>query len=142
MKLKLNLLIPILDNQNSTQKYSRAYLNLKNVLELEKKAKYKFKDKSIYSDFEILEKQFNDFISGVPLVVIERYFNDNKENTNKYIYLEYEDSEVNDLKIMELFNKLEEFYQKCFTLACSIGNLYNFEIKYNSDDDNDNSELF
>jgi len=142
MKLKLNLLIPILDNQNTTQKYSKAYLNLKNVLDLEKRAKYTFKDKTIYSQFEKIESRFKNFINGVPLVVIERYFNDNKENTRKFIYLEYGEKEVTDLKIMELYNKLEEFFQDCFALACLIGDLYNFEVKFNNDSSNDDSELF
>ena len=137
MKLKNNLLIDILDNRVGANKYSKSFLNLKNVLDLEEKAKYKFKDKSVYTKFNKLKFKFYGFINGVPLVVVERYFNDNKENINKFVYLEFQDNEVSDLKIMELFNLLEEFYQECFSLACLIADLYNFEVKFNDNDSSD-----
>jgi hypothetical protein len=142
MKLKLNLLIPILENVSSSNRYSKAYLNLKNVISLENRADYKFKDQEVYTKFQNLEKKFNNFLCDIPLIVVEKYFNDNKEDHNKFIYLEYKDEELTDLKIMELYNELETYFQECFTLACLIADLYNFEVKFNeTNNDYETKEL-
>lgn len=145
MRLKLNLLIPILDNSSGINKYSRAFINLKNVLDLEDRAKYKFKDKNVYSKFKELEKKYNDFINKIPLIVIERYYNDNRENTKKFINFEYQENEISDIRIMELYNSLEIFYSDAFSLACLIADLYNFEVKFNEtsgDEENSDSNFF
>lgn len=142
MKLKLNLLLNILDNPPTANKYSKSFLNLKNVLDLEKRNNYIFKDPSVYSSFKNLKKKYDRFMSHIPLVVVERYFNDHKEDQNKFIYLEYQNHELSDLKIMELFNELEIFFEECFSLACLIADLYNFEVKFNESDESNNDNQF
>lgn len=41
---------------------------------------------------------------------------------------------------MELYNELEIFFQDCFSLACLIADLYNFEVKFNESDNNNNND--
>lgn len=131
MKLKLNLLIPILENTPSASKYSKAFLNLKNVFRLEERNNYTFEDPLVYEEFKQLEKKYNNFISNIPLVVIERYFNDKKEDVNKHAFLIYQENELSEIRIMELFKMLEDFYADCFQLASIIADLYNIEVKLN-----------
>lgn len=139
MKLKLNLLLNVLENPTSSNKYSKSYLNLKNVMDLEKRGEYKFNDTSVIDKFDKIEKSYLDFINKIPLNVVERYFNDNHENPNKHAYLEYNDNELSDIKIMEIYNKLELFFQDCFSLACLIADLYNFEVKFNEGENKNKS---
>lgn len=131
MKLKLNLLLNVLENPTNSNKYSKSFLNLKNVIDLEKRSEYKFNDKSVDTKYNLLEKKYDNFINDIPLIVVERYFNDNHETPNKHAYLEYNDNELSDIKIMEIYNTLELFFQDCFSLACLIADLYNFEVKFN-----------
>lgn len=128
----------ILDSPPTMNKYSKSFLNLKNVLDLEKRNNYTFKDDSVYTKYNYLEKKYSNFLNKIPLVVIERYFNDHKEDHNKFIYLEYIEEELTDLKIMELYQKLELFFEDCFSLACLIADLYNFEVKFNESDESNN----
>lgn len=122
----------ILDNSNVANKYSKAYLNLKNVIELEKKENAKF-DKSIIDSFNELSKKYNSFINKVPLRVVETYFRKYAEDLEYYVYLEYEGNEVSDFKIIDIYIKLEDFFSECFELACMIADFYNLEIKLNKD---------
>lgn len=131
MKLKLNLLINILDNVATTNKYSKSFLNLKNVIDLEKRNNYVFSDDSVYTKFKKLEKQFNSFLDKIPLIIIEKYFADNHEKQNKHVYLEFKGNELSDYKVIELYQELENYFQECFSLACLIADLYNFEVKFN-----------
>ena len=140
MKLKLNLLLNVLENPSSSNKYSKSFLNIKNVIDLEKRAEYSFNDNSVKNKFEELEKKYSNFLNGIPLVVIERYFNDNKDNPNKHAYLEYKNNELGEIKIMELYNLLELYFEECFSLACLIADLYNFEVKFNEGKSSENSE--
>lgn len=133
MKLKQGLLYMILDNPNIATKYSKAFLNLKNVIELEKKENSKF-DKSIIDSFNELSKKYNSFLNKVPLRVVETYFRKYAEDLEYYVYLEYEGNEVSDLKIIDIYIKLEDFFSECFELACKIADFYNLEIKLNKDD--------
>ncbi len=136
MKLKQGLLYMILDNPNIATKYSKAFLNLKNVIELEKKENSKF-DKSIIDSFNELSKKYNSFLNKVPLRVVETYFRKYAEDLEYYVYLEYEGNEVSDLKIIDIYIKLEDFFSECFELACKIADFYNLEIKLNKDDKSD-----
>ncbi|MFW6173087.1 MAG: hypothetical protein ACOC5T_05025 [Elusimicrobiota bacterium] len=128
MKLKQGLLYMILDNPNSPNKYSKAFLNLKNVFELEKKENFKFSPE-ICEKFTKIEEKYLSFINNIPLKVIETYFTIYSNDLEHYIYLDYQGSEVSDLKIIDLFIKLEQYYEEIFALACEIANFYNLEIK-------------
>lgn len=133
MKLKSSLLYMILENSFASNRYSRAYLNLKNVIALEESEKHKF-TKNVYDQFEELTKKFNDFNNEIPLIVIERYYQDYKDKPNKYCNLLFgkNQKELLDLQIMDLYLLLEDFFQECFQLACVIASMYNLEIKINS----------
>lgn len=122
----------ILSNPQADNRYSKSFLNLKNVFELEEKEDGFNFPKEIIVSYNYLLKKYNSFLSNIPLIVIERYFAENKENMNKFVYLEFEDSELTDIKISELFYKLEGFFNKIFDLACVIANYYNLEVKLNS----------
>lgn len=127
MRLKQSLLFSILENINSNNKYSKAYLNLKNVIELEKKEK-DFKDQELIEDFEKITKNYNEFINGIPLVVVEKFYFENNARSDDYLYLEYNEQDFS-LIAMEIFNRLELFFSEVFELACRIANFYNLEIK-------------
>lgn len=136
MKLKVGLLSLILDNINTPNKYTKAYLNLKNVFELEsKETDFKFTKEQI-EKFNELEKSYNSFINGIPLKVVERYYIQHYEDLQKHCYLEFEDNELSDLKIIDLFYKLENYYEEIFEFACNIANYYNLEIKFTSQTSN------
>ena len=103
-------------------------------MDLEKRGDYIFNDTTVIDKFNKIEQTYLKFINGIPLNVVERYFNDNHEHPNKHAYLEYNENELSDIKIMEIYNKLELFFQDCFSLACLIADLYNFEVKFNEGD--------
>lgn len=134
MKLKQGLLFQILDCPNIPNKYTKSYLNLKNVFELEKSDNFTFDDELIkkFSDITI---EFNSFLNKIPLKVIETYFKTNAEKLDDYIYLEYKGNEVSDMKNIDLFMELEMFFDKLFSLACEIANFYNIEIKLKNNKD-------
>jgi len=127
----------ILENSQSSNRYSKAYLNLKNVIKLEEKEKHKFKQ-SVHDEFKQLTEKFNNFQNKIPLLVIERYYLDHRDKPQKYCNLIYgsEQKELLGLQIMDLYEKLEEFFQECFVLACDIASLYNLEIKINNNGSN------
>lgn len=137
MKLKLGLLSLIIDNINTPNKYSKAYMNLKNVFELEKQDGFEF-SKEIIKEFAKIEKRYLNFLNDIPLQVIEKYYFLNYENINKFVYLEFEDKEVTDLRILDLYLELETYFNQIFTTACEIANLYNLEIKLNSQSKTEN----
>jgi len=142
MKLKLNLLIPILENQPSTNKYSKAFLNLKNTFELEMENGYEF-PKNMLDKFDKLEKKYLDFNNTIPLIVVEKYYQVNSQDLDSYIFLEYRGKEFQDnTKIIELFSELEEYFNNCFKLACQIVDLYNLEVKLNDKHENKSVSKF
>lgn len=140
MKLKSSLLYQVLDNHFSINRYSKAYINLKNVIDLETQEKHKL-SKSILNNFEELTKQYKNFTKGIPLIIIERYYNDHKEKLNKYCHLTYKKSELSEIQIMDLFIQLEEYFNLCFSLAVQIASLYNLEIKINKGYDSEEGYL-
>lgn len=137
MKLKSSLLYIILENQAVSNKYSKSFLNLKNVIELELNEGFKLND-LILDEFEKLEMLYNNFINQIPLIIVERYYNDNKENYNKFVYLEFNEKELTDLKIIELFKLLEDYHERIFNLAVKIADLYNLEIKIGNENNKSN----
>lgn len=139
MKLKGSLMASILDNYPTPNKYSRAYLNLRNVFDLESNSGFKF-EKHMVESMKKIENKYNKFLNGIPLVVIERYYIDHKENYNKYIFLEYGELELSDIRIMDLFTELEKFYSMIFELTCKIADYYNLEVKLNSKGNNESEK--
>ncbi|MHA1381177.1 MAG: hypothetical protein ACTSRG_22645 [Candidatus Helarchaeota archaeon] len=134
-KLILNLLIPILNNDPHPQKYSRAYLNLKNVMDLEREDEQikgkKILSESIGKDFKDIEYLYKSFLGDVPLIILEKYYLQYKDELNKHVHLRYKDSELSEIQIVEVFEKFEEYFNKCFSVACKIADLYNIEVKLN-----------
>lgn len=137
MKLKLSLLMSILENHNHPNKYSKAFLNLKNVFELEKEEKFEF-PKKILTKFDKISEKYESFMSNIPLLVIERYHLDNISDTKKFVYLEFEKNELTDIKIIDLYLALEGFYSEMFNLGCTLASYYNLEIKFNNNNSSNN----
>jgi hypothetical protein len=135
MKLKNSLLYEIyhLDNSNPS-KYSRAFLNLQSVFMLEEQEGFKIKS-NLKNKFQDIQKKYNKFYSNIPLIVIEKYFYQNINNLNKFVYIEYRGEELGDMKVSELFYFLEQFFNQCFILASLLANYYNLEFKINKDVD-------
>jgi uncharacterized protein YsxB (DUF464 family) len=131
MKLKATLLGLVLDNIPVPNKYSKSFLNLENVFELERDEGFTFPE-HINKKFDEIRKKYNNFINGIPLIVIERYYMDYRDDYKKYVYLEYEGKELDEMTIMELFVELEKFYNQMFKLACILSNYYNLEVKLNA----------
>lgn len=131
MQLKLSLLGLILENSNTTNKYSKAYLNLKNVFDLENKEDFEF-TKDFIKKFKELSLKYDSFINNIPLEVIEKYYNLHIDNLEKYIYIEYRGFELEEYKTIDLGIELEDFYKQIFSLACEIANYYNLEVKLNN----------
>lgn len=129
LRLKENLLIEILAPNINIHKYSKGLLNLKTIIELEGKEKFELPDNilELYNKLLIREK---DFISGIPLDIIERYYSLKKENLNSYINIQFKEQELN-MKTNELFIELEEFYKELFLVASLIASYYNLEVKIN-----------
>jgi hypothetical protein len=130
VKLKLSLLSLILDNPNIGNKYSKCFLNLKNVFELEQNEEFEFSEKFIKS-FEELEKKFNSFHNGIPLSIIEKYYIAKVNELDEYVYIEYNEKELT-LRIIDLYVLLEQYFSEIFSLACEIADYYNLEVKINS----------
>lgn len=141
MKLKSSLLFMILDNHPSPNKYSKAFTNISNVIELEESEEFTF-PQNIMKKFKEVEKKYNNFLQGIPLIVIERYYMDYRDDYNKYVFLEYHDNELTDVRIIDLFTELEKYYNDIFNLACLIANYYNLEVKLNENASRDKSQKY
>ena len=131
MRLKQSLLLMNLENINTDNKYSKAFLNLENVKKLEDKEKTIF-PLEIQTKFRKLKEKFDNFLGGIPLKVVERYYIQHMTDMNHYCYFEYNGKELEDIKIVDLFILLERFYEEVFELSCEIANYYNLEIKLNN----------
>jgi hypothetical protein len=127
MRLKVSMLMNILQNVDSSNKYSKSFLNLKNVIELEKNDIHK----DFIDEFLIIEEEYNNFINEIPLVVVEKYVMLSRLNINDICYILYNGKEITEYSIIELHNKLEEFFAKIFFLASKIADYYNIEVKLN-----------
>ena len=127
------MLLNILQNVDSSNKYSKSYLNMKNVIELEKdEIKPEFID-----EFLNIDKEYHNFINGIPLVVVEKYVMLSRLNINDICYILFEGKEITEYSIIELHNFLEEFYAKIFFLASKIADYYNLEVKLNKGTERD-----
>lgn len=131
----------VLDNIPTPNKYSKAFLNIENVIELEESEEFKL-DKKIIEKFQKIKKRFNNFLNGIPLIVVERYYNDYRDDYNKYAFLEYHGRELSDMRIIDLFTELEKFHAQVFNLACMIANYYNLEVKLNENASQSRSNKF
>lgn len=105
------------------------------MFDLEKEEGFKFPD-TFEKNYSNITQKYNCFLSEIPLLIIERYYIEHKANLNKYVMLEYQDKELQDIKIIELYNYLEEFYNEIFFLATRIANYYNLEIKIGNQNNN------
>lgn len=131
MELKKNLLYVILQNPNTPNKYSKSFLNLLNVVELEKLDESFDLPKDFMLKYNKVKLRYDNFINNIPLIVIERYFESNRDNFNKYVFLEFKENEITDVKVSEIFLQLETFFKDVFNLAVMIASYYNLEIKLN-----------
>jgi len=129
----------VLENSIASNRYTKAFLNVENVMALEEKDKAFQFPQNVLDSFKELKKKYDSFLAGIPLIIIERYYFEHAQDMNKYVYLEYDDNELDELKIIELYSILEDFHNKVFELACEIADLYNLEIKLNAGSNNSNS---
>ena len=144
MKLKSHLLFEIINNSfASPNRYSKAFSNLSMVLKLEENEKFSFPE-IIITEFSQITTEYHNFLAGIGVRVIERYYLEHREKLNKMVFFEFEGKEITDIKIIELYEKLEIFYGKMFELACQIASYYNLEIKLNKGaiNQNENTKLF
>lgn len=129
--LKKNFLFSIFSLQDGQPfKYSKAYLNLKSVIELEEQDGYKLPN-SLLEKFISIQSRYKLFLEEIPLSVIEKFYHKNLDDLNKHIYISYEDKEINEIRIVELFVKLEDYFNEIYSLASLIANFYNIEVKIN-----------
>ena len=129
--MKLGLLGLIIDNINTSNKYSKAFINLKNVFELEENDNFEF-TKVFKLKFESIKKKYYNFDNGIPLQVLEKYYFVNHEKLNKFIFIEFGGKELSDVKTIELYLRLENYFNEIFALACEIADFYNLEVKLKS----------
>lgn len=132
MKIKTTLLLSILENPSTPQKYSQAFMNMKNIVELELISKESI-PQSIKEEYDELKQLYEDFRDGIPLIVIERYYVQHVNELNKMVFLTYRGNELTDITVIDLFYELELFYQRLYTLACTIANFYSIEFKLNKE---------
>jgi hypothetical protein len=130
MKLKASLLYMILENPQITNRYSRSYENLKNVIDLELKESPSMKEDIVYKKFKKLQNQYNSFYHEIPLKIVEKYYFKYREKLNHYVFIEYKKKDFN-IKIIDLYFLLENFFLEVFECACMLANQYNLEIKIN-----------
>lgn len=135
LRIKTNFCIDILNPTTNFNKYSKSLLNIKTLIELEKKEGFELPKEIIENYNKIIKKEYN-FINNIPLNIIEHYFYKKINNLNSYINIEFKENEVN-IKTNEIFILLENFYNEIFLLASLIANYYNLEIKINNKRDND-----
>jgi hypothetical protein len=135
LRLKENLLIDILNPHQIFMKYSKSLLDLKTLMSIELKENFKFPKEilDLYNDIISVE---NDFINGIPLRIIEKYYFMKAEKLNSFVNIEYNNFQIN-MRISELYVILEEFYSKLYLIASLIGNYYNIEIKVNTESNNE-----
>lgn len=129
MKLKSSLLYMILQNSPTPHRYTSAYNSLKNVIELELKDDFEV-PQEIIEKFKVIKINYNNFINNIPLVVIEKFFNNFRDDLRRYIFIEYQNNELN-LKAIDIYLLLEDFFNDIYALACEIASYYNLEIKLN-----------
>lgn len=131
----------ILENNQSAFRYSGSFMNLKHVIDLETEDDGEF-DPKLLKKFQELKKRYHSFLKGIPLLVVEKYYMENAQNRNRFVYLDYEKCELSDMRVINLYEELEGFYQEIFGLACRIASYYNLEIKLNySSNSNQSSGL-
>lgn len=109
-------------------------MNLKTIVNLENKENFKLPE-DLQKSYDGIIGQEQDFINGIPLPIIEKYYLQKQSNLNSYVNILHNEKELN-LKVNEIFIKLENFYQEIFLLASLIANYYNLEIKINTENDN------
>jgi len=134
LDLKKNLFIEIF-SPNPSNKYSKSLLNLKTIVELEEKEKFKIPE-NVLLKIEDLKKKEDEFIEGIPLNIIEHYFSQKSSNFNSYINCMFKDKEIN-IKVNELYILLEDFYKEIFLVASLLATYYNLEIKITGESNDD-----
>lgn len=117
----------IIASNDQYKKYSKCFMNMKNIFVLEGS---QIKDENIIEHYKDLLRLFNDFHDGVPLRIMEenfyRYITDFKK-----IYVPYHNAKQRkEISIEELYLKLEEFYDRVFFIAVSIADKYSYEIPF------------
>ena len=147
--LRLVLLTKIMSAEGVfAHKYSSNYNTLKAIIELEKKEKEQdMLPKSFFDRFDDIKKMTTNLdpkIKGFPMLIVQEYFIRNSANLDKYIYMTYgKDLEsASELKVMELYEILEDFFFKIYLLAVQISDFYKLEIKLKKDNTKLNNEDF
>lgn len=128
-------------------KYTNSYNILKGIITLEEKEKGKTKlSDDYFNRFKELESTLKDLderISGFSLRVVEEYFFRNRNRLDKYIYMCQGEIESNsDLKVIDLFEILEDFFLKVYLMALEIGDMYALEIKLKKANDTGEEDVF
>lgn len=129
LRLKENLLIDVL-SPRTEYKYSKSILNLKTIIALEKQENFKIPE-SIITMYNKVLKQETDFINGIPLTIVERYYIGKQDKLNSYLNIAYKDSELN-IQVNQLLMLLEIYYTELYLIASLLASFYNLEIKINN----------
>lgn len=133
-KVRVALLNDIILSRDIFQrKYSTSYNALKAVINLEKEEKAKDKLNKKYFDkfteISELKDNLSDDLKGLPLAVTEQYFFRKSKNLNAYIYIQYKDIQITNLRAIEIYQLLEDFFQQIYLLAVQIADHYSLDIK-------------
>lgn len=137
-KLRLSLLSNILGGRGVYEnKYTLGYNSLKAVIELELKEKKDRLPKHIFDRFNNIQENLsnvNEKLVGVPIIILEQYFLRNTKSLNRYVYIMHEDIEI-EIKVIEIYTILENWYFHLFLIASEIADYYNLEIKLKKEKD-------
>lgn len=118
-------------------KYTESLNILKAIIKLESKETSSDKLGEEYFDrFKQIENNsinLHSDLGSMPLSVAEQFFIRNSSDLSRYLYMEYRDNEIKDMKVIELYNILEEFFLEMYILAVEIADHYSLEIKLKKD---------
>lgn len=126
-------------------KYTTCYNTLSSVIDLEKKEEQAKLPKEIFEKFNHLKELSNNLepkLKGIPLLIIEQYFLRNSNKLEKYLYINYKDIEVVDMKVSDLYIVLENFFYEIYNLAVEISDYYSLDVKLKSTDSAGSNEIF
>lgn len=128
--LRVVLLGEVIGNELNMNKYSIAFNSLKAIIELESKETHDKIPDSLFKLFDDILLKKDNLINdkNIPLLILEQYYVRNVNNLNKELYIEYNNINFT-MRVSTLYVILEEFYNTLYSLAITIADYYNLEIK-------------
>lgn len=148
-RLRIELLSKIVSQSEGVfqNKYSGAYNVISSIVYLEKKEKESNQrlGEEIFKKFDEIENLSNNLnkdLKDVPLLIVEQYFLRNVATFEKFLVINYDERDIVDLKVYDLYLLLENFYKKIYMLAVEISDYYTFEFKLKETKQNANNSSY